>query len=66
MSVPEIASRIRSAPFPRIHALMDAIDGAEVDSGPVGYRFLLPGPDGALTPTWIDDILPASDPDEQG
>lgn len=61
MEMPDIAPRIRSAPFPRIHALMDAIAGAEVDAGPAGYRFLLPGPDGALTPTWVDDIpLPAA------
>lgn len=56
MATPEIASRVRSAPFPRIHALIDAIDGAPVDAGPDGYRFMLPGPDGQPTPTWIDDI----------
>ncbi|MEN3308987.1 MAG: hypothetical protein V7603_5189 [Micromonosporaceae bacterium] len=56
MAVPEIASRVRSAPFPRIHALIDAIDGAPVDAGPAGYRFMLPGADGQLTPTWVDDI----------
>lgn len=56
MAVPEIGSRVRDAPFTRTHALIDAIDGAEVDAGPAGYRFLLPGPDGQPTPTWIDDI----------
>lgn len=56
MAVPEVASRVREAPFPRIHALIDAITGAEVDAGPTGYRFLLPGPDGQPTPTWIDDL----------
>jgi len=61
MATPSIAPRIRTAPFPRIHALIDAIDGAEVDAGPAGYRFLLPGPDGQPTPTWVDDItLPAT------
>jgi hypothetical protein len=61
MVLPEIAPRIRTAPFARIHALMDAIDGAEVDAGPSGYRFLLRGPDGEVTPAWVDDIpLPAS------
>jgi hypothetical protein len=29
---------------------MDAIDSAEVDAGPAGYRFLLPGPDGQPIP----------------
>jgi hypothetical protein len=59
MAVPEIAGRMGSAPFPRIHALIDAIDaidGAPVDAGPSGYRFMLPGPDGQPVPTWIDDI----------
>lgn len=56
MATPEIAPRIRAAPFPRIHALIDAIDGAKVDAGPAGYRFLLHGPDGEVTPTWVDDI----------
>jgi hypothetical protein len=50
MATPEIASRVRDEPFPRIHALIDAIDGAEVDTGPAGYRFLLPGPDGQPIP----------------
>ncbi|WP_148710119.1 hypothetical protein [Micromonospora sp. M71_S20] len=61
MNVPDIASRIRSAAFPRIHALLDAIDAVEVVADADGYRFILPGPDGQLAPTWIDDVpLPAT------
>ncbi|MGI5241401.1 hypothetical protein [Dactylosporangium sp. CA-139066] len=56
MAVSEIASRVREAPFPRVHALIDTIDGAEVDACPTGNRFMLPGADGQLTPTWIDEI----------
>jgi hypothetical protein len=34
MAVPDIASRVRAAPFPRIHALIDTIDGAAGRRGP--------------------------------
>ncbi|MEU7802623.1 hypothetical protein AB0B10_25525 [Micromonospora arborensis] len=61
MGTPDIEPRIRSASFPRIHALLSAIGGADVDAGPDGYRFMLPGPNGQLVPTWIDDVpLPSA------
>jgi hypothetical protein len=54
--MPHVAPIMRAAPFPRVRQLMDALDGVRVQAAKREYRFLLPGPDDQLTPTWLDDI----------
>jgi hypothetical protein len=55
-AMPEIAQHVRDAPFPRLRALIDVVQGATIDSGGDGYRFLLPGADGGQVAVRIEEI----------
>jgi hypothetical protein len=54
---PEVLARARSAPFPRLQALLDAVAGAPVDVDEAGdWRFTLPDPDGTPRALRLDEI----------
>jgi len=54
---PEVLARARSAPFPRLQALLDAVAGAPVDVDEAGdWPFTLPDPDGTPRAPRLDEI----------
>jgi hypothetical protein len=58
--LPEVIDRVRQAPYPRLHALLDAIGTAPVTGADGDFWFTLPGPAGAEVAVRVDDIaLPA-------
>lgn len=58
--LPEVIDRVRQAPYPRLHALLDAIGTAPATSEDGDFSFTLPGPEGTRVARRLDDIpLPA-------
>jgi hypothetical protein len=57
LRVPEVIDRVRQAPYPRLHVLLDAIGDAEVKfDDHDDWRFVLPGFGGQLRPLRLDEI----------
>jgi hypothetical protein len=55
--LPEVVDRIRQAPCPRLHTLLDAIGNAEASVDENGdFRFALASADGHVTNQRLDDI----------
>lgn len=61
LRLPEVVDRVRQAPYPRLHALLDTIATAPATADEDGdYRFASPGPDGTDVALRLDDVsLPA-------
>lgn len=57
LRIPEVAAKVRHAPYPRVHALLDAIGTAEftIDSPSGDFRFAMPVDDGEMS-LRLDDI----------
>jgi hypothetical protein len=56
LRLPEVIERARAAPYPRLRALLDAVGDAEGRNVDGDMFFMLPGPDGQLVPTRLDQI----------
>lgn len=61
LRLPEVSERIRRAPYPRLHALLDVIGTADITADEDGdFRIALPNPDGVELSLRLDEIaLPA-------
>jgi hypothetical protein len=54
LRIPDVVQRTRRSPYPRLHQLLDALNGAETVVDGNGYRFRVPGSPRAQT---IDEII---------